>query len=1737
MPTSNVTGSISVLLQPKLLNHTPLGDGFFNITNRVMFSESGNDSTFEFVQSSDGNQSTAKFSLFTMFPISVTRWSGYSGATVDDKVANALVDPTFDFEIPSRTEVKIYEGEDLVFGGIVTEVSRIRQGGMIIMEVKCADYTALLDELVIDRYKVPYLAKDYEIIKGGFSTDADENAIKITKLNDGGSGSVREIVVSLDDAHDLTVGQEVVIDKTTNYNGTWTVSEILSLFAYKATKSGTSPYSASSETSGRHIPRTISFFDDIRTTDPYSGATFNAGITFDSSSVKEELSQVRFSPVTYLPDPKFPEQLGAKIWIPFGDPKSSSGRLTFDPKSGDTTTDLRLARIESTIVERYAIKSISTTAQGTSPDLYYTVTIMGTHYITDGTRVGIQNALFGDPNNVTQMFRVDNVASDTTLRIYTEQGVNITPITATITAATSANGKTTYTAVNTFKVGDFVGISDITQSGSTGTFNIPMGTITSCTPTSFTINNTTTNTYTSGGFASVTFVTISDPASLQAAEKRFRIVAGCRPNITATNDIPSDSSGTGEIWFDGKLGISGTPTGKWFNKNEIAFISKSNQFDGRIRVEANDDDSESGLEENYYVARWKRRKNIVTLQVARKAADGKIKFTRRHPFEKGSIITITGTTGPAGGSTNAPNANDVTITNIVDGMIQYEDAGKPHPKLLNLTQAQRAVTSVTISSAVLTKPYVMYADSREGTGNTYGQTPERIGYNAVLSHFQWEWQAVASGDRGAGTPSSSFTTMPYDALEYIGGRQGVKFVGSKYNAVSSAMRSEIYSVKRSGTLVTVQTYAPVWFPEGGVVRVDSGVSSVNGTFSVVDVSTEDTTPGFTYKTETSGTVSETVTTGYAYNEHNGFWAMGKSFSAICVVRVNDSLPSSGQFHTIWHHGSITTGQRRELKVDSTGQIIFSPTSSINMSTGLTLLADEDAMIYVSLDHTNGNLRVRKNDETPYATTLGSNYSGTTDPRSNGDVASNLTIGHGYSSSSVPNNFLNATLGDFIVSSKCLNSDEELQFISWFAHWYTLQDKLQDDNDYRDIINLPGKTRTNRAKEPFNGMTLRQAMDYICKKTGCQYWVDQTKTLHYVRRDIKNLVKNPTFEDTYGGFSTANWTTGSGFSITSRTGGPYGYGYAMQCSGTTAVHSYSNLFAVSPGNALWASAMIKSSDVSKSRLKIRFFNASGVQVGADKTIGSGLDEDNTWQKMWGIVDVPSSGSITQAAVVFDHNSKVVTYTDYYADPICVILDGEFGFADYGRAPGSSYELLFDPQFNDPSTGIYALKTFETPQNISQHGSQSNRLYVYAKATSVDRTGDVIMDNVVAGQVIRYTFDFVQGVWASHGKLIEASTTNSDVETLADATKAASTFWAENGQAIQSYEFDHSTNASSGRLSVGSVVPYLWTEVGITEPLVVKSQTTRLIGGEFYYSVQLAGEPAFQQNAIILVKKDKLTVSLGSGQLAYTRPTSISSVLATAQDEDGLISANDLRVLLQWSFDDNDPRNTLVKGFEVQRRAQKLAKKAIGPGGLTNRSLIGDVAIRRTAALAGKYSTVKLALSNASAIRVGDLITIDNWKNAKKFTKGNPSINGTWSVTSVQNSGRVVCFKMLAHADTAIAVSAQTKAQVAAQCPSLVIKWREHGAAEAATEWLGFNSLVTTKSFSDDGEFVGAGKSSINYRYQYRIRAVAITSDDAKLYGDWTYVPETSVSSLVDSSWIYVTRDLRVAAAAPVEEDLT
>ena len=69
--------------------------------------------------------------------------------------------------------------------------------------------------------------------------------------------------------------------------------------------------------------------------------------------------------------------------------------------------------------------------------------------------------------------------------------------TTTITGATADGTTLTYTAANTFAVGDYVTITGVTSS-PTGTFN-KSGTIASSSSTQFTIKNTATGTYTSGG--------------------------------------------------------------------------------------------------------------------------------------------------------------------------------------------------------------------------------------------------------------------------------------------------------------------------------------------------------------------------------------------------------------------------------------------------------------------------------------------------------------------------------------------------------------------------------------------------------------------------------------------------------------------------------------------------------------------------------------------------------------------------------------------------------------------------------------------------------------------------------------------------------------------------------------------------------------------------------------------------------------------------------------------------------------------------------------------------------------------------------------------------------------------------------------------------------------------------------------------------------------------------------------
>ena len=250
----NITKDLKVEIQPRFEGATdPLA--FYDVTGRV------DADAFEFTSSADGSTANADIGIYTLFPFSGKRWNEYA-ATEAESIAEALLDPTFRFEIPLRSEIKISQSygdlakyyavthysqsgttvtltlnqshtlivgnslvvtlagdasrspnpltlggqrtitavtsttisyaettsrtisqtavasgtnsavlyaqvTELLFGGIMMSVEEKRAGGVILQQVTCADYTALLDERVIDRYRVPQDTYGWEMIVGG----------------------------------------------------------------------------------------------------------------------------------------------------------------------------------------------------------------------------------------------------------------------------------------------------------------------------------------------------------------------------------------------------------------------------------------------------------------------------------------------------------------------------------------------------------------------------------------------------------------------------------------------------------------------------------------------------------------------------------------------------------------------------------------------------------------------------------------------------------------------------------------------------------------------------------------------------------------------------------------------------------------------------------------------------------------------------------------------------------------------------------------------------------------------------------------------------------------------------------------------------------------------------------------------------------------------------------------------------------------------------------------------------------------------------------------------------------------------------------------------------------------------------------------------------------------------------------------------------------------------------------
>lgn len=374
--------------------------------------------------------------------------------------------------------------------------------------------------------------------------------------------------------------------------------------------------------------------------------------------------------------------------------------------------------------------------------------------------------------------------------------------------------------------------------------------------------------------------------------------------------------------------------------------------------------------------------------------------------------------------------------------------------------------------------------------------------------------------------------------------------------------------------------------------------------------------------------------------------------------------------------------------------------------------------------------------------------------------------------------------------------------------------------------------------PIKGGTLRQNLETVTSKgTGVFYLnsgtIDGAGALTldlFVRpKNQVDLVTNGLFE---GGSSTG-WTLGSWLVDSVGNTGPFGVGNTVYYTGSDhqdAEMAPASRITVVAGEKYFISWRHYSDKDAKERPRIKYYDAGGAVVGNSHGYQLNMHDpiNDEWHRDFGIFVVPNNA--VKASFVLHHEEHSSSYTARFTDIQIIKLTGAFGFSDH--------------PLEDTVTYSYDLRDFENPTAPSESGEAANRIYLYAPYTTEDElTG--------AKQITNYrnTYDFVQGVWESGGKRIEASQVSTEATTSELAQLTAQKFFKERGQTLRSYEFEH----ISGSLNVGDVVPFIWDELGIAEALVVRKQVGYMIGDTPFYRVQLGGDMAFQRNTLYLVEQ--------------------------------------------------------------------------------------------------------------------------------------------------------------------------------------------------------------------------------------------------------------------------------------------
>jgi hypothetical protein len=158
--------AVKVLIQfrpgyPQTSSAIPPDTVWVDITDRIDFT------SLQWDQQATDKNTSLRFDVFTLLPLSSTRYDQYASYSagsapgdpavdIDHRVDEAIHDTTFFIDITNRTEIKLIDGESVLFGGVVSNVDTERTGAShIIQRVEALDYTALLDEIVIRDYNAP----------------------------------------------------------------------------------------------------------------------------------------------------------------------------------------------------------------------------------------------------------------------------------------------------------------------------------------------------------------------------------------------------------------------------------------------------------------------------------------------------------------------------------------------------------------------------------------------------------------------------------------------------------------------------------------------------------------------------------------------------------------------------------------------------------------------------------------------------------------------------------------------------------------------------------------------------------------------------------------------------------------------------------------------------------------------------------------------------------------------------------------------------------------------------------------------------------------------------------------------------------------------------------------------------------------------------------------------------------------------------------------------------------------------------------------------------------------------------------------------------------------------------------------------------------------------------------------------------------------------------------------------